>query len=83
MYGYQRPGPTQRTNSACNRKICELLGVGKSLEVFARVQERSYKIGSFVVSEAAALEDAVIRDLNPLWNRSGKTNGMTELGPAV
>lgn len=38
------------------------------IEVHARVGENfQQRIETFQISEAAALEDAVIRDLQPLW----------------
>jgi hypothetical protein len=72
LYGYQRPGPTQRTNAACNKHIRELLAGNRQLEVYSRGEEKVSQIGSFTVSQAAALEDAIIRDLQPPWNRMGK-----------
>ncbi len=73
LYGYSNPGPTQNTNTACNKKILEELARGKMIEVYARVGENSQqRIGTFQISEAAALEDAIIRDLQPPWNRVSK-----------
>jgi hypothetical protein len=72
LYGYQNPGPSQRTNRVCNKHICELLGTQRSLEVFVRCEDGVRQIGSFAVSQAAALEDAIIRELKPAWNKMGK-----------
>jgi hypothetical protein len=71
MSGYQRPGPTQRTNLACNARILDLLTAGQSLDLFTRCEDGVTQIGSFRVSQAAALEDAIIRELRPKWNRLG------------
>jgi hypothetical protein len=49
-----------------------LLAAGGSLDVFTRREDGVTQIGSFRVSQAAALEDAIIRDLQPPWNRMGK-----------
>jgi hypothetical protein len=72
LRGYQRPGPTQRTNIFCNAEISKLLEDDKTVEVFVRKSEGSSRIGSFLINEAAALEDAIIHDVNPFWNRIGR-----------
>lgn len=72
LLGYQRPGPTQRTNIAVNRRIRELLEDGRCLEVYALLDSSSSWHGSFRVNLAAGLEDAIIRELQPPWNSLGK-----------
>jgi hypothetical protein len=72
LYGYQKPGPTQRTNIACHGKITEYLVAQRSIEVFAFWGEGTVRIGSFAVNVAAGLEDAIIRELLPVWNTAGK-----------
>jgi hypothetical protein len=72
MSGYQRPGPTPRTNLVCHARIRDWLTGDRSLHVFTRCEDGVTQIGSFRVSEAAALEDAIIRELQPAWNRLGK-----------
>jgi hypothetical protein len=72
MYGYQRPGPSQRTNLTCNACIRDWLTAGRSLDVFTRCESGVSQIGSFRVSQAAALGDTIIRELRPPWNRLGK-----------
>lgn len=73
LYGYRNPGPSQLTNIACNKKICGLLNKGGYVEVFARFAPKTeLQIRMFKVNEAAALEDAIIHELNPPWNRIGK-----------
>ncbi|MEK7856291.1 MAG: GIY-YIG nuclease family protein, partial [Acidobacteriota bacterium] len=72
LYGYQNPGKMQLTNVYCNREICRLLTEKRPVEVFVRHAEKLSRIGSFAINEAAALEDAIIRELRPPWNRTGK-----------
>jgi len=74
LYGYQRPHESQRTNVACNKEICKQLANNNQIDVFARQEERTAQIGTFTISEAAALEDAIIRDLQPPWNQTGRRN---------
>lgn len=72
LYGYQNPGKSQLTNVYCNREIRNYLAQNKSVDVLVRSTEKASQIGSFTVNEAAALEDAIIRNLEPPWNRVGK-----------
>ena len=71
MNGYRYPHETQRTNVNCGAKVAELLANGEPLQVFVRHQKNESRIGSFLINEAAALEDSIIREINPPWNRSG------------
>ena len=72
MRGYQRPGPTQRTNAAVHHTITELLGSHRSLDIYAFAAPAALRHGTFDVNLAAGLEDAIIRDLRPPWNHVGK-----------
>jgi hypothetical protein len=74
LYGYQNPGKSQFTNVYCNEEITKLLAQDKSVEVFIRHTEKPSQIGSFAINEAAALEDAIICDLAPPWNRIGTSS---------
>jgi hypothetical protein len=71
MYGYQRPGPTQRTNIACNAKMLELLASVPAIDiyVFEDPDPRQHMGVPFCL--AAALEDCLIREFKPPWNRAG------------
>ena len=70
MYGYQKPGAGQRTNLAVNAKIAETLAT-RSVDIFALADTGSQRRGSFVISLTASLEDAIIRELSPPWNKMG------------
>jgi len=72
MHGYQRPGPTQRTNAAVNTKICQLLASQRPLDIYAFAAPAAVRRGTFEVNLAAGLEDAIIRELQPPWNHVGK-----------
>jgi hypothetical protein len=71
MYGYANPGPTQSTNIKGNAKIRELLLAGKTVEVYALPDNGLLRYGGFHVNLAAGLEDSIVRDLRPPWNRLG------------
>ena len=72
MYGYQRPGPTQRTNIYVRSQILELLESQCSLDIYALCDNSTRTHGTFTLNLAAGLEDGIIRDLQPLWNKMSK-----------
>ena len=72
IYGYQNPGPTQKTNIRVNPLIQELLAVGGKLEIYALPDTRQLCFGSFQVNLAAGLEDSIVAELQPEWNQAGK-----------
>ena len=72
MYGYQRPGPTQRTNIAVRARISQLLAQQQALDIYAFLDNGATRIGAFEVNLAAGLEDALLRALQPPWNTQGK-----------
>ncbi len=71
MYGYQKPGPTQYTNIANNRHISRALTAGRRVDVYALVADQELTYHGFRVSLAAGLEDDLIRQVKPPWNKSG------------
>lgn len=71
MYGYQRPGPTQNTNIACNDKLLELLGADRSVDIYVFVEPEPTFHAGIRVNLAAGLEDNLIAEVKPLWNRTG------------
>ena len=74
MYGYQNPGPTQSTNIKGMRNIRNLLSEGKIVEILALPDNGLLHFGAFHVNLAAGLEDSIVRELNPPWNRTGTMN---------
>ena len=47
MYGYQRPGPTQRTNIRNQANIKALLGQGKTVDILALATVVCFIMGPF------------------------------------
>jgi hypothetical protein len=77
MYGYQRPGPTQRTNIACNAKILEALSAQGAIDIYVfRDPEPRIHVG-VPINLAAALEDGLIREFKPPWNKAGLSGFVT------
>ncbi len=72
MYGYQNPGPTQKTNIKINKLLLQLLSAGKRIEIYARLDNGIQRIGVFHLNLAAGLEDSIISILKPKWNQMGK-----------
>jgi len=78
MSGYKNPGQTQTTNINNNRRIKEHLANGAAVEVFALPDSGLLHYGQFHLNLAAALEDDIIRVINPEWN-GGATDGADNL----
>ena len=68
MSGYKTPGPTQTTNINNHRRIKELLSKGVAVEIFALPDNGLLHYGQFHLNLAAALEDSIIRVVDPAWN---------------
>lgn len=68
MAGYKTPARTQTTNIHNNQKILELLKRGVAIEIWALPDNGLLHYGRFHINLAAALEDDIIRKLNPPWN---------------
>lgn len=88
MSGYRTPGPTQSTNIRNHRRIRELLTKGIYVEIYALPDNGLLHYGQFHLNLAAALEDSIIRVLDPEWN-GGKPETVaaspptTELAPSL
>ena len=68
MSGYKSPGPTQSTNVGNHRRIRELLSKGTFVEIYALPDNGLLHYGQFHLNLAAALEDSIIRVVDPEWN---------------
>ncbi len=77
MAGYKRPGKTQMTNINNHRRIRELLAGGVAVEIFALPDNGLLHYGRFHLNLAAALEDDIIRTIDPEWN-GGRTEPVSE-----
>lgn len=73
MAGYKTPGRTQTTNINNHQRIKQLLAEGVAVEIFALPDSGLLHYGQFHLNLAAALEDDIIRVLDPEWN-----GGMSE-----
>ena len=72
MYQYQRPGPSQRTNIRVNTLLAELLKGGQSVKIFALPDRGDMEYHGFHLNLAAGIEDSVINELQPQWNKAGR-----------
>ena len=68
MSGYKNPAKTQTTNVNNHRRIVEVLARGAAIEILALPDNGLLHYGKFHLNLAAALEDDIIRKLNPPWN---------------
>jgi hypothetical protein len=78
MSGYRTPGKTQTTNINNHRHIKESLSRGAAVEILALPDSGLLHYGQFHLNLAAALEDAIIRIMDPEWN-GGTAEGEAHL----
>lgn len=72
MGGYRTPSKTQITNINNHTRIVERVERGSAVEILALPDNGLMHYGQFHINMAAALEDDIIRKLDPPWN-GGKT----------
>ncbi|MDB5803215.1 MAG: hypothetical protein JWN73_537 [Betaproteobacteria bacterium] len=82
MAGYRVPGSTQVTNIKNNANIKSLLSAGAAVEIYALPDMGFLHYGKFHLNLAAALEDDIIRVIDPEWN-GGKRETPTEQLPVA
>lgn len=70
--GYERPGPTQRTNIRAHERIREFLGTGGTIELYVFVDPGNLTHRGLAVNLAAGLEDSLIEEVRPAWNVVGR-----------
>ncbi len=68
MGQYRNPGSDQITNIGNNRRILETLHRGIDVEIYVLPDNGLIRFGGFHVNIAAALEDDIIRQIDPEWN---------------
>src|SRR5690348_1470049 len=69
MPGYQRPGPTQRTNIACHAKLMEVLTVKENVDIYVFRDPEPKLHAGVPINLAAGLEDGLILEFRPPWNQ--------------
>lgn len=69
LYGYQNPRGTQATNIRGNKEILAALEKKRQIDVFVLPDHGLLKFGGFHLNLAAGLEDSLINDLRPRWNK--------------
>lgn len=73
MYGYQSPGQTQSTNIRVNKLINDILSQDMPVDIFILADNGLLSFGGFRINIAAGLEDTLIDEINPEWNKRGRT----------
>jgi hypothetical protein len=71
MYGYQNPGPTQSTNKKNNANLKKILCAGQSVSIFVLPDHGLLYYGGFHLNLAAGLEDNLVLQVKPKWNKTG------------
>jgi hypothetical protein len=73
LNGYLNPNESQRTNVRINQKIHKVLKKGVNIDIYIFSHNGLLKYGNFEINLAAGLEDSLIKELQPKWNKNGKT----------
>jgi len=71
MQGYESPGPTQRTNIRIGDAITKLLKAGTEIRILVFKEREPLFYRGVRVNLAAGLEDELILQFLPRWNRRG------------
>lgn len=74
FYGYLNPGSGQKTNLRVNEKICKSLANGTDVEIWVFFGADQLQWLDYPINVPAAIEDALISDLQPEWNIAGIRN---------
>lgn len=84
LYGYQNPRTTQTTNVRGNKAIAIALTAKKAIDVLVLPDNGLLKFGGFHLNLVAGLEDSLINDLRPIWNkRFGKEDAKAKAKAAA
>lgn len=83
LYGYQNPRSSQATNLRGNAAISAALQIGKLIQVYVLPDHGLLRFGGFHLNLAAGLEDSLINDLRPAWNkRFGREDARAKVSAA-
>jgi hypothetical protein len=72
LYGYKNPGNSQSTNIRVNKQLIDQLKQGHPIDILILNDNGHLSFGEFKINIAAGLEDALIYEISPDWNYSGK-----------
>lgn len=78
LYGYLRPGHSQKTNARINTSIIQALTDESSVDIWVFIDSCNQTCGQFKVNMAAGLEDDIIAKLNPKWNHKSRFSQCTK-----
>jgi len=82
LQGYATPSATQRTNTRLNRCIAEAIAADQTVEIYVLPDEGLHHYGVFHLNLAAGLEDAIIREMSPIWNGGKMSNPKDDAAPS-
>lgn len=69
LYFYGKPASSQSTNIRLNALLKSRIKQGETITIFGYLHPQSVRIGRFELDYPAALENGIIRELKPIWNR--------------
>ncbi len=71
MYGYLKPGVSQRTNLTNHANLLARLIESAEIEIYVFLATETLTYRGWTISLAAGLEDTLIARLQPQWNKTG------------
>jgi hypothetical protein len=71
MEGYKYPGESSSTNNFINYEIYSLLVKGEKVYIFILSHNRKLSYHGYKINLAAGLEDILIHEIDPKWNKKG------------
>lgn len=69
--GYAKPGVSQQTNQRVNKAILKELNSGNRVSIYLFKDVGPLNWGGFNLNIASGLEDSLVYEISPEWNRAG------------
>lgn len=70
--GYAKPGASQQTNQRVNKAIIQEIQSGNKVSIYIFKDVEQLNWGGFNLNLASGLEDSLVYEISPDWNRAGK-----------
>jgi hypothetical protein len=83
MVNYRNAHSSQVTNTRNQKQILDCLAQNRSVEIYVLPDHGLLKYGGFRVNLAAGLEDSLIDEMSPPWNRGLKETEEETLVPVT
>ena len=75
--GYLNPGKSQQTNKRINKNIIHSIKNNNKVEIYSLSDISQIRWGEYNLNIPSGLEDSLVFNLSPEWNKSGKNKLLT------